>query len=142
MQTELISKITNEQKDQALLSKCTKHEEDCTNFCVLLRKSELYLKLILFQKPVLVKIVGIFLKNQKSNSSFEMLTQQQQWNVREEALCREVKEQKIIFEHNLLPTMQSVTAAPLKSHKNSLLVVKSLCGVQNLRYFPEESSDL
>ena len=25
-----------------LLSKCTKHEEDCTNFCVLLRKSELY----------------------------------------------------------------------------------------------------
>ena len=25
-----------------LLSKCTKHEEDCANFCVLLRKSELY----------------------------------------------------------------------------------------------------
>jgi hypothetical protein len=25
-----------------LLSKCTKHEEDCTNFCVLLRKSDLY----------------------------------------------------------------------------------------------------
>ena len=25
-----------------LLSKCTKHEEDCVNFCVLLRKSELY----------------------------------------------------------------------------------------------------
>ena len=24
-----------------LLSKCTKHEEDCANFCVLLRKSEL-----------------------------------------------------------------------------------------------------
>ena len=25
-----------------LLSKCTNHEEDCTNFCVLLRKSGLY----------------------------------------------------------------------------------------------------
>ena len=24
------------------LSKCTKHEEDCADFCVLLRKSELY----------------------------------------------------------------------------------------------------
>ena len=26
-----------------ILSKCTKHEEDCANFCVLLRKSELEL---------------------------------------------------------------------------------------------------
>ena len=25
-----------------LLSKCSKHEEDCANFCVLLRKFELY----------------------------------------------------------------------------------------------------
>ena len=29
-----------------LLSKCPKHEEDCANFGVLLRKSELYIPLV------------------------------------------------------------------------------------------------
>ena len=41
-----------------LLSKCTKHEKDCANFCVLLRKSKLYQKHPCEHKPWMRKVDG------------------------------------------------------------------------------------
>ena len=63
---QISEKHTKIKKNHYYINKCPKHEEDYANFCMLLRKSELYTKGQLISKW----LYGVIVSTKKTTKSF------------------------------------------------------------------------